>query len=64
MHRSRGSTAGATKSAKKIASDTLDAAQLQSQAVAIAVRSGSATQSDYVAALLNVERLRDAVAAA
>ena len=50
------------ESARQIASDTLDAAQLQAQAVAIDVRSGSATQSDYVSALLNVERMRDAVA--
>jgi outer membrane protein TolC len=49
--------------ARKIAAETLGAAQLQAEAVAIAVRSGSATQSDYVAALLNVERLRDALAA-
>jgi len=51
------------EAAKKIAVETLDAAQLQAQAVEIAVRSGAATQSDYVAARLNVERLRDAVAA-
>ena len=50
------------ESARQIAVDTLDAAQLQAQAVAIDVRSGSATQSDYVSALLNVERMRDAVA--
>lgn len=48
--------------ARQIASDTLDAAQLQAQAVSIDVRSGSATQSDYIAALLNVERMRDGVA--
>jgi outer membrane protein TolC len=51
------------EAAKKIAIETLDAAQLQAQAVAIAVRSGSVDQSDYIAALLDVERLRDAVAA-
>ncbi len=50
------------ESAKRIATETLDAAQLQAQAAAIEARSGTATQSDYVAALLNVERLRDAVA--
>ncbi len=48
--------------ARQIAIDTLDAADLQAQAVAISVRSGSATQSDYVTALLNVERMRDGVA--
>lgn len=51
------------EAARKIAIDTLDAAQLQAQAAAIAVRSGSTAQSDYVLALLNVERLRDAVMA-
>ncbi len=50
------------ESARQIADDTLAAAQLQAQAVAIDVRSDSATQSDYVSALLNVERMRDAVA--
>jgi outer membrane protein TolC len=51
------------EAAKNISIDTLGAAQLQAQAAAIAVRSGAATQSDYVLALLNVERLRDGVAA-
>jgi outer membrane protein TolC len=51
------------EAAKRISIDTLSAAELQAQAAAIAVRSGSATQSDYVLALLNVERLRDVVAA-
>jgi outer membrane protein TolC len=50
------------ESAHQIAVDTLDAANLQAQAIAIDVRSGSATQSDYVSALLNLERMRDAVA--
>lgn len=49
--------------AKEIANETLVAAQLEAQAVAIGARAGWANQSDYVAALLNVERLRDAVAA-
>ncbi len=49
------------ESAKRIASATVEGAQLQAQAVAIELRSGAATQSDYVSALLNVERLRDAV---
>lgn len=48
--------------ARQIAIDTLNAADLQAQAVAIGVRSGTATQSDYIAALLNVERMRDGVA--
>ena len=42
MRRLRGSTAGAQKSATTDRDDTLDAAQLQAQAVAIGVRSGSA----------------------
>ena len=50
------------ESARQIAVDTLDAAQLQARAVAIELRSGSAQQSEYVSALLNVERMRDAVA--
>ena len=50
------------ESARHIALDTLDAAQLQARAVEIDLRSATATQSDYVSALLNVERMRDAVA--
>lgn len=50
------------EAAKRISIETLDAAQLQAQALAIEALSGSASQSDYVSALLNVERLRDAVA--
>ena len=50
------------EAAKRISLETLEAAQLQAHAVAIETRSGSATQADYVSALLNVERLRDAVA--
>ena len=49
--------------AMKIAKETVDAAQLQAQAVAIAARAGAADQSDYIAALLDVERLRDSQAA-
>lgn len=48
---------------KKVAIETLDAAQLQAQALAIGARSGSADQSDCVAALLNADRLCDAVVA-
>ena len=51
-----------SEAAKRISIETLDAVQLQAQAVAIQARSGSATQSDYLSALLNVERLRDAIA--
>jgi outer membrane protein, heavy metal efflux system len=50
------------ESARHIAAQMLDAAQLQADAAAIDVRSGAATQSDYVSALLNVERSRDVVA--
>jgi outer membrane protein TolC len=50
------------ETAKRISIETFDAAQLQAQAVAIEARSGSASQSDFVSSLLNVERLRDAVA--
>ncbi len=48
--------------AKQISIDTRDAADVQAQAVAIAVRVGSATQADLVAAQLSVERLRDTIA--
>jgi outer membrane protein TolC len=51
------------EASRKISIDTLDAAQLQAQAAAIALRSGSRTQSDYVLSLLDVERLRDTVMA-
>jgi outer membrane protein TolC len=50
------------ESAQHLAVQTLDAAQLQADAAAIDVRSGAATQADYVSALVNLERSRDAVA--
>ena len=49
------------KVAEQISIDTRDAVQLQEQAVAIAVRGGSATQSDLVLARITVERLADAI---
>ena len=49
------------KVAEQISIDTRDVVQLQEQAVAIAVRGGSATQSDLVLARITVERLADAI---